>query len=166
MQSLWIYIWRFQPFHNGHKKVVETMLWENQKNMIILGTLDTDTEKNIYSPEWRKEVIQEIFPQVDIQTLADNPDDEKWIDSLKKILQTQDTDYYIFYCWDRKNDYAIQVIEKYRNLFTDKNLEFREISRKILPLSGTEIREKLKSTWEEAVENDVPKEVYKKIKKL
>lgn len=93
------------------------MLKDNRKNIIILGTLETDTSRNIYTAVWRKDAIQLVFPNIEIQELADNPDDEKWVSILVKLLEKYPEKIYIFYCGDRKNDYAIQIIEKYKDLF-------------------------------------------------
>jgi len=94
------------------------MLADNENHLVILGTLDTDTERNIYSTNWRISAIQDIFPDIQIQTLADDPDDTAWCESLAKLLDTYSSHTYTFYCGDRKNDYAIQVIEKHKDVFT------------------------------------------------
>ena len=86
-------------------------------NVIIIGTLETDSDKNIYSPEWRKDVIEQTFPKLEVTFLTDSEDDKTWIFSLKKLLEAYDVETYNFYCGDKKNDYAIQVIEQYSKLF-------------------------------------------------
>lgn len=162
--TLWIYIWRFQPFHNGHKRVVEQMLHDNnQENIIILGSLEQDTERNIYSPQWRTKVIQQMFPNIDIQTLADVPSDTSWVLSLKQLLDRYQIDTYTFYCGDKEHDSAIQNIQKHQDIFEEKNIHIKEIPRNIVSISGTWVRKKMQSEGKESIEQDVPKEVYEKI---
>ena len=160
---LWIYIWRFQPFHNGHESVVEKMLQENTNNIIILGTLDTDNERNIYPPTWRQEAIQDVFPTLDIICLADNPDDSLWITHLKKILEKYEAHRYIFYCGDEKNDYAIQIIEKYKDILEWKDIKIQEVSRSTINVSGTQIRNMMKKSDKENIKKLVPKAVYSRL---
>ncbi len=163
MNSIWVYIWRFQPFHNGHKSVVDQMLRDNQDNIIIIGTLDTDSDKNIYSAKWRQKAIKEVFPILDITCLSDNTNNSFWVKNLKKILEKHQADQYIFYCGDEENDYAIKVIKQYRSLFMWKDIEVREISRSIIPVSGTQIRKEIKNNNIGILSEFVPRKVYWKI---
>ncbi len=163
--SLWVYIWRFQPFHNGHEKIVSQMLKDNIQNMIIIGSTENQDERNIFSAAWRRESIKKAFPDIDIELLRDTPDDTKWILSLKKLLEKSNSKTYKFYCGDKKNDYAIQVIEQHKGLFENVHIEIVEISRKILPISATQIREELEKWWIDNIEELVPEEVYSHIKK-
>lgn len=159
--TLWIYIWRFQPFHNGHRFVVETMLQDNTENLIVIGTPEVDKDKNPFSLEWRKEAIKSIFPTISITSLDDSPSDRKWVENLSKILIQYPVKKYIFYCWDKENDFAIQVIQRYTSLFLYP-IEIKEISRKNIPISATLVREKIK--WNKSIKEIVPEEIYKKIK--
>jgi|CXWL01.1.fsa_nt_gi adenylylsulfate kinase len=68
-----VFIGRFQPFHEGHKRCVEKILQENDRCTILLR--DTSiTEKNPFDIAKRKELIRAHFPdisRVDIQVIAD-----------------------------------------------------------------------------------------------
>jgi cytidyltransferase-like protein len=68
-----MFIGRFQPFHEGHKRCVEKILEENDRCIIMLR--DTErTEKNPFELEKRKAMIRAQFPdpeRVDIQTIDD-----------------------------------------------------------------------------------------------
>gem|GEM_PF-5051665 len=119
------------------------MLKDNIQNMIIIGSTENQDERNIFSAAWRRESIKKAFPDIDIELLRDTPDDTKWILSLKKLLEKSNSKTYKFYCGDKKNDYAIQVIEQHKGLFENVHIEIVEISRKILPISATQIREEL-----------------------
>ncbi|HVW66143.1 MAG TPA: adenylyltransferase/cytidyltransferase family protein [Candidatus Peribacteraceae bacterium] len=56
-----VFIGRFQPFHEGHRRCVEKILQENDRCLIILR--DTaKTEKNPFDLAERKALIRAKFP--------------------------------------------------------------------------------------------------------
>lgn len=55
MRSL--FIGRYQPFHEGHKKLVETVLNEGKDVVIAVRDLQDD-EKNPYPVDWRVDKIK------------------------------------------------------------------------------------------------------------
>lgn len=68
-----VFIGRFQPFHDGHKKCVEKILSENDRCIILLRDTEA-TEKNPFDAEKRKALIRAQFPdesRVIIQTIDD-----------------------------------------------------------------------------------------------
>jgi adenylylsulfate kinase len=68
-----VFIGRFQPFHDGHKKCVESILSENDRCIILLRDTQA-TEKNPFDVEKRKALIRAQFPdesRVIIQTIDD-----------------------------------------------------------------------------------------------
>jgi len=140
------------------------MIQDNDQNIIIIGSAETIDEKNIYSASWRKQVIQDVFPEINISLIKDTPDDKEWVLSLKKLLKKLNVKIYKFYCGDKEHDYAIQVIKNNIELFKNIHIEIIEISRKKLPISATQIRESLKKWWINKIEKLVPKEVYRHIK--
>lgn len=68
-----IFIGRFQPFHEGHRKCVEKVLQENDRCILMLR--DTEkTEKNPFELAERKAAIRAHFPdesRLILQTLED-----------------------------------------------------------------------------------------------
>jgi adenylylsulfate kinase len=68
-----VYIGRFQPFHEGHKRCVEHILSQNDRCIIMVR--DTGkTEKNPFDLKKRYAMIRAVFPdenQVLIQTMED-----------------------------------------------------------------------------------------------
>jgi adenylylsulfate kinase len=68
-----VFVGRFQPFHEGHKKCVEKILSEKDRCIILLR--DTEqTEKNPFDLEKRKALIRAQFPdesRVIIRTIDD-----------------------------------------------------------------------------------------------
>lgn len=170
MNHIWLYIWRFQPFHNGHKSIVEQMLKDNTHNIILLGIPMTTTETDPYSFEKRKEfilqsLIQEKHNEIELYPLYDTLSDAEWIESILAIPKIWGADTINIYCWDKQNDSAMKVIDEFSSRFKGKDINIIEISRDILPISGTIIREKLTTHWFESISQDVPLAVYKQIKK-
>lgn len=78
-----------------------------------------------------------------IYPLLDNISDPQWIQSILDIPPIADADTLRIYCGDRKNDSAIQVIQKYQDMFSPRKIEIQEIPRTLIPISGTEIRNSL-----------------------
>ena len=68
-----VFIGRFQPFHEGHRKCVEKILQEKDHCIILLR--DTEqSEKNPFDLEKRKALIRSAFPdtkRVSILSMSD-----------------------------------------------------------------------------------------------
>ena len=68
-----IFVGRFQPFHDGHKKCIEKILETCDRCVVYMRETEA-TEKNPFDVEKRKAMIRAVFPdeqQVDIQILHD-----------------------------------------------------------------------------------------------
>ncbi|MDP3916816.1 MAG: adenylyltransferase/cytidyltransferase family protein [Nanoarchaeota archaeon] len=52
---------RFQPFHNGHKFLVDKMLKECDAGVILIGSVGKKDKKNPFSLDERKEMIKKIY---------------------------------------------------------------------------------------------------------
>jgi adenylylsulfate kinase len=68
-----VFVGRFQPFHEGHKKCVEKILSEKDRCIILMRETEL-TEKNPFDIEKRKALIRAAFPdenRVIIQTIHD-----------------------------------------------------------------------------------------------
>lgn len=68
-----LFVGRFQPFHDGHKKCIEKIL-ETCDRCIVQMRETEKTEKNPFDFEKRKAMIRAAFPnedQVEIQVFLD-----------------------------------------------------------------------------------------------
>ncbi|MDP6561933.1 MAG: adenylyltransferase/cytidyltransferase family protein [Candidatus Peribacteraceae bacterium] len=68
-----LFVGRFQPFHDGHKKCIEKIL-ETCDCCIVMMRETEKTEKNPFDFEKRKAMIRAAFPdetQVEIQVFTD-----------------------------------------------------------------------------------------------
>lgn len=167
-QTLWLYIWRFQPFHNGHKSIVDTMLEDNEKNLILIGvSWIKSPETDPYTYEKRLKFILETYQDIhnlDIAPLIDMDSDERWAQQMLAICYVQKASHIKLYCWDESEDSVVQVINKYIHLLNWKKLEIIEIDRNKIPVSGTQVRHEIKEAWVDSIEKLVPEAVYKTLK--
>jgi len=63
-----IFMGRMQPFHLGHQAVINEILLDGLIPVIVLGSsnLDRDLTKNPLTFEQRKELIQLVYPNIEI----------------------------------------------------------------------------------------------------
>lgn len=86
-----VFLGRFQPFHEGHYKVVEKYQEEYENFSLVIGSAEKErTKNNPLSLEERKEVIKECFPEIEIHGLEDREKNEKgnktWIKNLEEKI--------------------------------------------------------------------------------
>lgn len=90
-------IGRFQPFHLGHKYVLEKALKLCDRIYIGIGSAQIFDEKNPYSVEKRRKFLEVFLAEEKIQdrvlcilAIEDFPDDDIWFERLSpKILGTE-----------------------------------------------------------------------------
>lgn len=100
-----VFIGRFQPFHNGHKAVIEAALEQAKEVVVVVGS--SFAARNIRNPftfQERKAMIEAVFPnetasmyntfgalqqgpRLHIVPVSDYPyDDNKWVNAIQKIV--------------------------------------------------------------------------------
>lgn len=105
MRDALVFIGRFQPFHNGHKAVIETALKQAKEVVIVVGS--SFAARNIRNPftfQERKAMIEACFtepqhftyegaqgrvkvPRVKVVPVSDYPyDDNKWVNAIQKLV--------------------------------------------------------------------------------
>ena len=69
--KLGMYLGRFQPFHNGHKSIVDKMLEECEEVLVVIGSADKeDPYKNPF-PTWlRMNMINHTYRNKPVQVVA------------------------------------------------------------------------------------------------
>ncbi|MFB6116062.1 MAG: adenylyltransferase/cytidyltransferase family protein [Candidatus Nanosalina sp.] len=71
------FIGRFQPFHIGHKHVVEQ--FSDEELVIVIGSAgESRTDENPLNSDEREEIIRECLPEIDIFHVEDFESDEEW----------------------------------------------------------------------------------------
>lgn len=114
----YVYIGRFQPFHKGHKAIVDLtvkMMKPEDTFMIIIGSADQqETERNPLSVSQRKEMLSielEGYP-VTISTINDSPYNyDLWVEHLcTQLLEVRSAEYKNFLA-DQEN-----FLQKFSNI--------------------------------------------------
>ena len=105
MRDALVFIGRFQPFHNGHKAVIDAALEQAKEVVIVVGS--SFAARNIRNPftfEERKAMIEACFtdtkyfsydgaqgrvksPRIHVVPVSDYPyDDNKWVNAIQSIV--------------------------------------------------------------------------------
>lgn len=85
-----VFICRAQPFHNGHKAVIDEAL--NRANEVIIVVGSSFAARNIRNPftfEERRDMIKSVYPQdnVKVVPVSDYPyDDSKWVTAVQNVV--------------------------------------------------------------------------------
>lgn len=85
-----VFIGRFQPFHKGHKAIVDDALKVADEVIVVVGSsFGPPTIRNPFTFETRKRMIKAVFPQdnVKVVPVMDYPyNDTKWIKAVKMAV--------------------------------------------------------------------------------
>jgi bifunctional NMN adenylyltransferase/nudix hydrolase len=96
MRDALVFIGRFQPFHNGHKAVIDAALEQAHEVVVVVGS--SFAARNIRNPftfQERKAMIEAVYPpgrterttRVKVVPVSDFPyDDNKWVNAIQKIV--------------------------------------------------------------------------------
>lgn len=85
-----VFIGRFQPFHNGHKAIIDAALEKAKEVIVVVGS--SFAARNIRNPftfEERRSMIKAVFPQdnVKVVPVSDYPyDDNKWVAAVQNVV--------------------------------------------------------------------------------
>lgn len=138
-----LYIGRFQPFHKGHLSVVLEALDHCDKLIIAIGSAqESGTEKNPFAFELRKELIRRSLWGrgnrciiIGINDRTEVRDDEGWGEYLIKEVERQT---------GLTPTINFEGHEEVRSRWFDTvDIERCELSRKVIPISATAVREAL-----------------------
>lgn len=146
---------RFQPFHNGHKSLVDKMLRESRYGTIVLGLAqESRTAKNPFTAEERIFMIKNVYGELknlNIFAVDNISNDNKWYDYIILHIREKSKKFgepEAFYCggeeegaWFDKGYFKIEILDRLQQ--EDK-----------LKISGTEIRDMIRvgdDSWKEYV---------------
>ena len=146
-----LYVGRFQPFHNGHLKIIQEILKSHSHVIIGIGSAQgKNTKENPFSAAERLAMIKLALKEagLDLKTftfikIPDVFDDVKWIDRVLKISPLFDVAY--------TNNDLVKYCFQFKNVKTRGTLYFA-------PYKGELIRKRIAKNkpWEDLV----PKVVY------
>ncbi len=146
-----LFVGRFQPFHNGHLKVIKDILKENREVIIVIGSAqEKNTLENPFSEEERKRMVELALKEAGIRnykiiSVRDFNDDEKWVRAIQKV-----TDFDVVYTM---NPWTKRCFEKFGIPVKTHELYEKGV------YSGTEIRKRMirGSEWKHLVPRSVAK---------
>lgn len=88
--DLSVFIGRFQPFHNAHKKIIEHALTLSNRVLVIVGSSrNSQTPKNPWNIDTRIKMIKESIndSRINIVSCRDyNYNDSLWINEIGKLV--------------------------------------------------------------------------------
>jgi len=90
-----IFVGRFQPFHIGHMSIVERILTDYGRLILVIGSAEkSGTDENPWTLQEREEIIRASIPlefqeRMDVVGLDDVPDDDIWCDNLQVLLPSE-----------------------------------------------------------------------------
>ncbi len=141
MSHIWLIIWRFQPFHNGHILLIQESLKHQSATLVLIGSSNVINTKNPWSFEQRKKMIAGHYPDTSslhIWAIPDFQKDDDWKDFLLHYIPKWEVEVTLYW-WDIKNDSAIATVLHFRDTLPF-SLKVVEIPRSIIPISATDVR--------------------------
>lgn len=147
-----LFIGRFQPFHNGHLRVLKTMCKTFDKVIIGIGSSNVSgTEKNPYDLKTREKMIygslkQFNFKNYEMIEIPDINDPPNWVNHVLSII----SDFNVVIT---NNDFTGKLFKE-KGYFVMGTMGFDEETR----LSASQIRKKMEEndeSWKELVPKPV-----------
>jgi len=87
------FVGRMCPIHLGHKKIIEKMMDEAEKCLVVMGSANHALSmRHVFSYEERRNLVKKIFPSMPVVGLADFSTDGEWIVALDDILSAAGMD--------------------------------------------------------------------------
>lgn len=130
-------VMRLQPLHNGHKKIIDSMLEENNLAFVLIGSANKKDSNNPFSFELRRLMLAKVYAEeiksgkLKVLPVNDINNPPKWVAHVLNQLGGITPDKY--YAGTDQDGY----------LFAEKGFEIRSFDRNELKISATMIREKL-----------------------
>lgn len=85
-----VFIGRFQPFHNGHKAVIDAAIEQAKEVIVVVGSsFAARNTRNPFTFDERRQMIKAVFPQdnVKVVPVSDYPyDDNKWVAAIQNVV--------------------------------------------------------------------------------
>lgn len=85
-----VFIARAQPFHNGHKAVIDAALNQAKEVVVVVGSsFAARSIRNPFTFQERKSMIKAVFPtdRVHVVPVSDYPyDDLRWVAAIQRVV--------------------------------------------------------------------------------
>lgn len=148
----WIFLGRFQPFHIGHMSIVDEILRNYDRLILIIGSAEkSGTEENPWTLEEREEIIRATIPlelqeRMDIVWLADTADDDVWGMNLQNLVNNEEWNDVLKTLNSKLQTWAVLFTgnEWVRGICVRHDIQTQWIKSYDIDVSGTKIREMIK----------------------
>lgn len=85
-----VFLGRFQPFHNGHKAIIDTALEKAKEVIVVVGSSFVARDvRNPFTFDERREMIKAVYPSpaVKVVPVVDYLyDDSKWVAAVQNVV--------------------------------------------------------------------------------
>lgn len=106
MNQISFVIGRFQPFHIGHKQLIDKALLNGKRVVVFIGSSDKSrTKSDPFTAEERMDIISSCFEDKELRrivfvALPDFDTDKEWLDHIVSslVLIRQDSSTFTFVC--------------------------------------------------------------------
>lgn len=149
---------RFQPFHNGHLKVIKKMYKKNSKPTVLV-VINPGDKEHTFNQELHSNIFKDLMKNH--EEIKDVVFTKKgWIKDILSTLRDKNYEPELWgYGDDRKNNYSLQIADWAKKL--NSKVSGYHVSRQDDNISSTEIKNKLMAGDIEYVKEKLPSEVAK-----
>ena len=163
--NIGIYIGRFQPLHIGHLQIIKEGIENEDKFIVIIGSIDKMNDKNPFTFEQRKEFIlgsltDKEKEKLTIYGLRDSTEEDRksdpiwWYNKVKEminLIKEKDKEYNVYLYGSNKDTITEDYLKKLKDysdvtntkLVTPTNVS---VDGNEVNINATDIREKLIKT--------------------
>lgn len=144
-----VIIMRGQPFHAGHRFLVDTVIANGHKPIILLGSANKlDNNKNPYTLDQRTQFAEWSAPEAQIYALNDFDDWENWTLAIETTLRIakidmKDVIFYINHKLEDECDFTYKGEDyhaHYEKVFHIENWKTLHVPQSHIHVSGTAVR--------------------------
>lgn len=150
-----VYIGRFQPFHEGHRSIIEFI--ENSGFEPVIGVGESKIGKKLISTTRTVDVLNREFKNYKVKLIPDRSNDLEWgINCLNKLkLEVSEKDIlvrkedFVFFVHEKEEDkrrfvlHGKEYFDSYACIFEHLGFETKRLKFVDHDVSGTEIRNTL-----------------------
>ena len=148
---------KFQPFHNGHLKVIKKMYDKNKKPSVLV-VITPDDKEHSFNQEMHMKVFKDLLKNNDM--IKDVIFAKRgWIKDIMSKVRPKYEPVLWGYGDDRKNNYETQIADWSKELKT--NIKGHFVSREDDKLSSTQVRSKILKG--EDISKILPKDIIKNL---
>lgn len=129
-------IGRFQPFHNGHKYLIDQAFKQSDIVIVFIGSVqESRTFKNPYTFEQRRAMILDTYSDkaIKVVPLLDNTSDELWVKTVKEVLKEYEDPIFVTFNKDSETEESNNLLSCFKTINIEQDIV----------LNATDIREKI-----------------------